>query len=337
MRLVDALSNWYVRRSRDRFWAEDAQSQDKYDAYWTLYETLLQVTKLVAPFVPFLSETLWQRLTEPFADTGLHSVHLCDYPAPIADRIDNDLSQSMKLLREIASLGRAARAEAKLKVRLPLSKVEVVLADDREIEWLQEHDELVRDELNVKAVEYTTEADEYVQYTVVPNFKRLGPKVGKRIPAVKAALAKADGNALLNSLQTDGQVTVELPDGPLQLDSDDIEVRLQARQGWAAAQGPGSVVVLNTEVTDDLRREGISNDLIRAIQNQRKAIDCEYSDRIEVGVVTDQDEVKMSIAEHRQSICKETLALELELSAIGGTESIETEFGELFVRKVHKG
>ncbi len=334
--LVDALSNWYVRRNRDRFWAEDAESQDKYDAYWTLYETLLQVTKLVSPLVPFLAETLWHRLTEPFSGTALKSVHFCDYPTPVAQRIDNQLSESMQLLREIASLGRAARAGAKLKVRLPLSKVEVVLADDSPIAWLQEHDELVRQELNVKAVEYTTDADEYVQYTVVPNFKRLGPKVGKRIPAVKAALANADGNRLLSSLQSAGHVTIDLPDGPLKLDSDDIEVRLQARQGWAAAQGPACVVVLNTEVTDELSREGIANDLIRAIQNQRKTIDCEYSDRIKVSLLTERDDVKRAINEHRQAICKETLALELDFSAIDGASSTETEFGTVYVCKADR-
>ena len=330
--LVDALSNWYVRRNRDRFWAEDTQSDDKHDAYWTLYEVLLQVTKLVAPFVPFLSETLWRRLTEPFAGAALASVHLCDYPVPIEDRIDRKLSTSMSLLREITSLGRAARAEAKLKVRLPLSKVEVVLTDDREIAWLRDHDDLVRDELNVKAVDYTTEGDEYVQYNVVPNFKRLGPRVGKQVPAVKAALTKADGNALLNSLQADGQVTLDLPDGSLVLDSDDIEVRLKARDGWAAAQGPGCVVVLNTEVTDDLRREGISKDVIRVIQNQRKAIDCQYSDRIEVGIETEDEQVRDAIDQHRAAISKETLAVSLEVAAIEGVEAVETEFGNLYLR-----
>ena len=230
----------------------------------------------------------------------------------------------MKLLREITSLGRAARAEAKLKVRLPLSKVEVVLSDDSEIAWLREHDDLVRDELNVKAVDYTTEGDQYVQYTVVPNFKRLGPKVGKQVPAVKAALASADGNALLSSLQTDGHVTIELPGGPLTLDSQDIEVRLQARQGWAAAQGPGCVVVLNTEVTEELRREGIAKDLIRSIQNQRKAIDCDYSDRIDVALVTEDDDVKAAIGTHSDAICKETLAVQLGLSAMEAVQPVET-------------
>ncbi len=331
--LVDGLSNWYVRRSRDRFWAGETDSQDKHDAYWTLYETLLEVTKLVAPFVPFLSEFLWQRLAEPFGSSALPSVHLCDYPTPISERVDDDLSESMKLLREIASMGRAARAEAKLKVRLPLSRVEVVLADDHRIAWLENHDELVREELNVKAVAYTTDGDQYVQYTVCPNFKRLGPKVGKQVPAVKKALQEADGNALLQSLQSDGFVSIDLPGGTLNLDSEDIEVRLQAREGWAAAQGSSSVVVLNTEVTDELRREGTAKDLIRTIQSQRKEIGCEYTDRIEVGIVTDDEETIAAINEHRKMICSETLAERLELSAIDGVDAVETDSGQVFVRK----
>ncbi len=332
--LVDGLSNWYVRRSRDRFWASGLDSHDKHDAYWTLYETLIELTKLVAPFVPFLSETLWKKLTAPFGDSVLASVHLCDYPTPIADRIDTDLSASMKLLREIASLGRAARAEAKLKVRLPLSKVEVVLADDARIAWLRNHDELVREELNVKAVDYTTDGGDYVQYTVVPNFKRLGPKVGKQIPAVKKALASADGNELLSQLQSDGVVKIDLPDGPLELDNEDIEVRLQAREGWAAAQGTGAVVVLNTEVTDALRREGTAKDLIRVIQNRRKEIDCQYIDRIEVGVESDDDQVIAAIEEHRDMICKETLADLLSVEAIVGVDAVETDQGKVYVKIV---
>ncbi|MEM8670232.1 MAG: isoleucine--tRNA ligase [Planctomycetota bacterium] len=331
--LVDGLSNWYVRRSRDRFWASDADLQDKQDAYWTLYETLLQISKLIAPFVPFLSEYLWQRLTEPFQGKALKSVHLADYPAPIQARINDELSESMKLLREIASLGRAARAEAKLKVRLPLSRVEVVLTDDSRVEWLKNHDELVREELNVKAVEYTTEGDEYVQYIVVPNFKRLGPKVGKQMPAVKKALQEADGNELLQKLKRDGKVVIELADGSLELDSGDIEVRLQAREGWAAAQGSSCVVVLNTEVTDELQREGIAKDLIRNIQNQRKEIGCEYTDRILVAVVSDREDVRLAVEDHSVLICSETLADQLTDDPIDGVEAVETEFGLVYVQK----
>ena len=127
---VDGLSNWYVRRNRDRFWSGDQQAEDKLDAYWTLYECLLTLSKLIAPFVPFLAETMWQNLAGVFGDRAVESVHLCDYPLADAALIDQQLSERMQLLREIASLGRSARMNAKLKVRQPLALVEVILADD---------------------------------------------------------------------------------------------------------------------------------------------------------------------------------------------------------------
>lgn len=332
--LLDGLSNWYVRRSRDRFWAPDSDSPDKHDAYWTLYEVMLELTKVIAPFVPFLADTLWQELTAPFGDKALKSVHLCDFPKPDATRVDQKLSDSMRLLREIASMGRSARADAKLKVRLPLSKVEVILTDDSAIDWLQSHDALVREELNVKAVDYTTDGGDYVQYTIVPNFKRLGPKVGKNIPVVKKMLGEADGNQLLTQLQTAGFVELELPSGPLKLDGEDIEVRLQARKGWAAAQGSGCVVVLNTEVTPELRREGLAKDLIRGIQSQRKELDCQYTDRIQVAIETSDAELQSAIEEHRTMICGETLADELVIGTLANAQQVAIEGGELYVAKV---
>lgn len=333
--LLDGLSNWYVRRSRDRFWASDKQSQDKHDAYWTLYESLIELVKLSAPFTPFLADTLWQRLTEPFGDKTLESVHLCDFPSSDSARIDTELSDSMRLLREIASLGRAARASEKLKVRLPLAEVTVILTDDSAMGWLQSHDALVREELNVKAVHYTTDGGQYVQYTVVPNFKRLGPKVGKQVPAVKKALAAADGNELLGKLQSEGVVTLPLGDTTIELDGEDIEVRLQAKEGWAAAQGVGCVVVLNTEVTPELQREGIAKDLIRVIQSQRKEIDCQYTDRIEVAVDASTDEVTQAIAEHGEMIREETLADTLTVGVLSDCSAGESEHGNVFVTKAN--
>ncbi|MEL6110189.1 MAG: class I tRNA ligase family protein, partial [Planctomycetota bacterium] len=332
--LLEGLSNWYVRRSRDRFWASDKESQDKHDAYWTLYESLVELTKLSAPFTPFLADTLWHRLTEPFAGRTLESVHLCDFPSSDPTRIDSALSDSMRLLREIASLGRAARASEKLKVRLPLSEVTVILTDDSQIDWLRSHDALVREELNVKAVHYTTEGDQYVQYSVVPNFKRLGPKVGKQVPAVKKALGEADGNVLLAQLQSEGIVKLELGEQTIELDSQDIEVRLKAKDGWTAAQGLDCVVVLNTEVTPELQREGIAKDLIRVVQSQRKEIGCQYTDRIVVAVEPSNDEVRVAIEEHREMICEETLADSLEIGSLENVVPADSEHGKVYVQRV---
>ena len=322
---VDGLSNWYVRRSRDRFWASDKQSPEKLDAYWTLYECLLSASKLVAPFVPFLAETLWQNLASVFGDRALQSVHLCDYPRADTASIDETLSERMRLLREIASLGRSARMDAKLKVRQPLAKVEVILADTAHQAWLEEHDALLRDELNVKQIEYTKDAETYIEYQVRPNFKRVGPRVGKLMPAVKKALATADGGELLKQLNANGKVVLEIDGQTVEFDDEDLQVRLQAKSGWAAAQGPTTVVVLSIELTGELLREGHARDINRQIQDRRKQLDCEFTDRIEVGIVTASEELRRAIEENADYIQGETLADRLVFEALAGVEPLECE------------
>jgi len=327
-KFVDVLSNWYVRRSRDRFWASGFDA-DKSDAYWTLYECLLTTAKLIAPFTPFLAEALWQNLVvAPFGDRAVESVHLCDYPTGDVSLIDEELSQRMEQLREIASLGRAARMEARLKVRQPLSKVEVVLADTRHQEWLEAHAALIREELNVKQVEFTQQAEKYIDYTVLPNLPRLGPRLGKQLPALRKQLTEANPADLLKQLNEQGKVTLELNGEAVALDADDIQVRLQAKEGWAAAQGKTSVVVLNTELNDDLIYEGIARDVVRTIQDRRKTIGCQLSDRIEVGIETEDAAVAAAVEKFADYITGETLARQLVLEALGGVEAGEGKAGE---------
>ncbi len=342
--LVDSLSNWYVRRSRDRFWSADKNDPDKLDAFWTLYELLLGVTKLIAPFTPFLAETLWQTLSGPFRETKaggsgatsgvLESVHLCDYPEADEQLIDQTLSENMRLLREIASLGRAARAEANLKVRQPLSRVEVVLSQTPAIDWLRSHDSLVCQELNVKKVDYTTEGQQYVEYEVIPNFKRLGPRVGKNLPTIKAELAKTDGGSLLAALKTTGKISVSVAGQTIDLDNEDVQVKLTARQGWAAAQGSQCVVVLATELTEELIGEGIAKDLIRTIQSLRKEIQCDYTDRIEVGIVPKSTEVERAIKQNESLIAGETLAQSITPDVLAGGGQAETEDATVTIRRL---
>jgi isoleucyl-tRNA synthetase len=322
---VDALSNWYVRRSRDRFWAADRRAPEKLDAYWTLYECLLTTARLIAPFVPFLAETLWQNLKRPTLGNQQlpESVHLCDYPTGDAAVIDEALSARMNLVREIASLGRSARQTANLKVRQPLAKVEVVLADNSHQPWLEEHAELIADELNVKAVEFTTHGEDYISYSVLPNFKRLGPRLGKNMPLVKKLLAEADAARLLEQLNSDGKVSLTLPDGTVaELDHEDIEVRLAAKAGWAAAQGKNCVVVLATELTPELVAEGLARDIVRLIQDRRKDIGCQYTDRIEVGLTTQSPELLDAIDKFRQYIAQETLAVKLVAEPLPEVEPV---------------
>ena len=325
--LVDGLSNWYVRRSRDRFWAEDVNSPDKVDAYWTLYECLVVITKLIAPFVPFTAEAIWQELTRPVSGRVRESVHLCDYPASNAAYQDRALAEQMATLREIASLGRSARMDSKLKVRQPLSRVEVVLAEHKHLAWLQDHDAILKEELNVKSIEYPERADDYVQYTVVPNFRRLGPRVGPLLPKVKAALAAASGATLMAQLQESGQVRLAIDQTEVVLDREDIEVRLQAKPGWAAAQGKQCVIVLNTELTPELIREGLAKDLNRAIGDMRKKMQCQFTDRIRLVLVAEFADIELMLSEHQASIMQAALITEIVRTAQVGVELEKVELG----------
>jgi isoleucyl-tRNA synthetase len=336
---VDALSNWYVRRSRDRFWSEDKLDPHKLDAYWTLYECLLTTSKLVAPFVPFLAEALWRNLAAAeFGARVPQSVHLADYPQPDPAAIDAELSQRMSLMREIVSLGRAARMGAKLKVRQPLAKVEVILVEREP--WLQAHAALIAEELNVKQVEFSEKADQYISYSVLPDLKRLGPRLGKQLPELKKALAQADAGALLARLEKDQSVTLHLPGGDVALDALDLQVRLQAREGWAAAQGASSVVVLSTELNDELRAEGLARELVHAIQTARKDLDLQYTDRIVVGLASDDAALLDAARRFAAYIERETLAVEIALGALPDADPLAIKLGpakvQLYVKAVRK-
>jgi isoleucyl-tRNA synthetase len=276
----------------------------------------------MAPFVPFVAECIWRNLAGVFGGRAVESVHLCDYPQANAQLIDTQLSQRMQLLREIASLGRSARMNAKMKVRQPLSLVEVILVDSTHQQWLEDHETLLCEELNVKQVEYSDQGEKYISYQVQPNFKRLGPRLGKLMPAVKKALVNADGAALLSQLRSRGKVVLELDDQLVELDGDDIEVRLQAKEGWMAAQGPHLVVVLATDLTPQLIREGHAQDLKRHIQDRRKALQCQYTDRIRVGIVTQSTEVWTAVDENIEFLRSETLAREIVRGSLENVEPV---------------
>jgi isoleucyl-tRNA synthetase len=309
---VDALSNWYVRRSRDRFWSS-GESADKRDAYWTLYECLLTTAKLIAPFVPFLAEAMWQNLAvDAFSGRAAQSVHLCDYPTGDAERVDEMLSQQMAVVREVVSLGRAARMTAKLKVRQPMERVEIVLADAANQQWLEQHADLICEELNVKRLEFVAEADQYITYNVLPNLKRLGPRLGKQLPSLRKVLAETSPAELLASLNANGHVTFRMADGPVTLDAEDLQVRLQAKEGWAAAQGQSSVVVVSTELTPELIAEGLAREVVHVIQNCRKEMDCQYTDRLRIEAIAESEELAHAMNAFADYIRQETLCVELQ-------------------------
>ena len=319
---LDSLSNWYVRRSRARFWASE-WTQDKSDAYWTLYECLLRLSKLAAPFAPFFSEVTWRNLAAPLASAA-DSVHLTDYPAGDADAIDQDLLTQMAATREAVTLGLSARRTENIKVRQPLGKCEVVVTNEAMQQGLEQHLDLIKEELNIKEVEFCSNPEEYVSYVVKPNFKVLGPKFGKQVKLIGKALNQADGAALFNQLQ-EGTIALDLDGDTIELTSEDVEIRFSAKVGFAAAQGKDMVVVISTEITDELRREGWVREFIRSVQDTRKDMGLNYDARIQVSFQTESDALTEAITGFSDFIAGEVLADSLSAgdSATGSTINID--------------
>ncbi|MCU1458958.1 MAG: Isoleucyl-tRNA synthetase [Actinomycetia bacterium] len=267
--LVDDLSNWYVRRSRPRFWkkADD-------EAHATLYESLRTITQLLAPFCPFVTDDLWANLVGT-----TESVHLTDWPEPDRSALDPALEAEMALAREAVGLGRSARTESKLKVRQPLRRALVLLPDHAVLS--PEIAAEVAEELNVHELEPVTSLEGLLDYLVVPNFRTLGPKVGAKVPAVKAALAQAEGATVKRALDETGRFELVLDDGSaVVLTPDDVEVRADRHEEFALAQSGEAAVALDTRLDDELRGEGLARDVIRALNDHRKAIGLEIADRI---------------------------------------------------------
>jgi isoleucyl-tRNA synthetase len=319
---VDALSNWYVRRSRDRFWGSGL-SADKRAAHWTLYECLTTLCRVLAPFTPFLAEGMYQNLVRGVDAGAVESVHLCDWPVADRSLIDPVLASEMGLVREIVSVGRSARTASKIKVRQPLSRVEVLLADHRHDPVVLAYHDLMADELNVKTVEVAANPDDYVAFTIKPDLKKLGPKLGKRLPAVKSALASADAQQVRASLVATGSFDLAIGDETIVLTSDDVLVEIAAKPGYAAAEGKRAVVVLATQITDELKREGLARELVHHIQGMRRTLDLAFDDRIELGIVSASDMVDV-VQAHHQYIAQETLAVHIGGSALVGASVKET-------------
>ncbi len=295
---VDDLSNWYVRRSRARFW----KSSDV-RAHATLHECLRVTTLLLAPFCPFLADEIHSNLT----GAG-DSVHLCDWPDADATAIDAGLEAEVDVARRLVTLGRGARTEAKLKVRQPLRRAVVVVPEG--IELSAEVITEVADELNVKRVEAVSDLEGLLDYTVVPNFRALGPKVGKLMPAVKAALLGTDGADVKRALDAGGEFALALDTGDtVTISADDVEVRAAAHQELALAQEGAYAVALDTTLDADLRLEGLARVLVRALNDYRKAIGLELTDRIAVQLRA-TGEIAEAGRRHGDWIAGEVLAVE---------------------------
>lgn len=309
--LVEGLSNWFVRRSRDRFWQAE-KNETKWSAYWTLYESLARVATLAAPFVPFMAEELYQRCFKELLPTLPESVHLLAWPQPCPERRNIEVENKMDLVREIASLGLSARASFKLKVRQPLSKAVVILTDHEMRAQVAELADVIRDELNVHEVEFADDAAQYVQYQIKPDFKKLGPKLGKNVKACAAELAQANAAELVAGLAADGAIGVEIEGKSYELLADELDVRIDAKEGFAAASGRGAVVAIDSTLTPELEREGLARELVNRIQGLRKELDLPYEARIKLRIGAGGSVARAAL-EHEKFIAAETLASDIRV------------------------
>ena len=308
---VDALSNWYLRRSRRRYWKSEHDA-DKQDAYATLYQALVTVTNLAAPFIPFLTEEIYQNLVRrPFGEQRHESVHLRDLVTPDESAIDRKLSEEMALVRNIVSLGLRVRTDHKLKVRQPLSLAEVVLPDNRQREALAGYRDLIAEELNVREVAFVHGDEGHVHYVARPNFRRLGPRLGKKMPLAKKAFASADAAELRRQLLADGKAEIEIDGERVSLDADDVEVQVEAAEHYAAASDQQTVVVLNTDLTEELLEEGVYRELLRRVQDLRRELDIEYTQRIGLSIEA-SEKIRGIIEARRVHFMEETLCTALE-------------------------
>jgi isoleucyl-tRNA synthetase len=311
---VDDLSNWYVRRSRRRFWNPGGEGgEDSLAAFHTLHECLVAVAALLAPFTPFVAEALWANLAAGRSGRP-DSVHLADYPVPDLAVRDPGLEAAMTAARDIVGLGRTVRVETKTKVRQPLAEAVVHFAGDHGA--MQPLLEIVADELNVKAVVFAESSDELGGWRAKPNYRALGPKLGPRVKEAAAALADDDGT-MAASLAGGAGVTLDLTGGAVTIGPDDVDLAQEIKEGWGVASDGGLTVALDLELTEALRAEGTARETIRAIQDARKAAGLRVQDRIEIGVAAGMDTMA-AIAANREVVMAETLAVGLVEGEIEG-------------------
>ncbi|MCW3048612.1 MAG: isoleucine-tRNA ligase, partial [Solirubrobacterales bacterium] len=300
---VDELSNWYVRRSRRRFWEGDRA------AFETLQECLVTVCKLLAPFTPFIADEIYDNL-----DGSEPSVHLCDFPQP-GER-DLALESAMAVARETVRLGLAARGQAKVKVRQPLHEA-VVVAAGREREAIERLADVVRDELNVKELRFVEEADELGSYEVKPNYRTLGPRFGKAMPTVAAAVAALDPSGVAATLRESGTVGIAVDGHDHQLEADDLLLAMQPLEGYQLEREGSHAVALELVLDGDLRREGLAREIVHAVQNARKAAGLAVEDRIDLSLGGDEELVGAARA-HEAYVAGETLATSVVYGAPNG-------------------
>ena len=298
------LSNWYIRRARRRFYAEEL-TEDKKSVYATTYEILVGVSKLIAPIAPFISDEMYVNLT------GEETVHVAYFPEADMSLVDESVEERMDLVRALVTLGRGTREKERIKVRQPLSEVVV---DGKYQELIGDLTPLILEELNVKKVVFENDLDKYMNFTLKPNFKAAGPVMGANIKAFGAALAAADPAQLVAKLEQDGKAVLELNGESVEITQDFVDIRINAKEGFAVAMENNIFTILDTTLTKELVDEGLARELVSKVQQLRKQKAFEMMDNIDITVDADE-EVKAATEKHREYIMKETLALSLNFGS----------------------
>jgi isoleucyl-tRNA synthetase len=339
---VDHLSNWYLRRSRRRYWQSE-KNAEKWAAYRTLYQVLVGLSKMLAPFIPFLAEAMYQNLVYGRVAGALDSVHLEDWQrADLSRVIDAELDRDMAFVLDAVYLGRSARAIGKVKIRQPLSKATLISTDASLRERLAPYEEIIAEELNVKEIHWAADSAEFVTKRLKLNFPKAGPRLGKLLPKARAAVEQvADVAAVIAELDARGRAALEIDGAAVEVLADEIEVVVIEQEGSVCQSSDALLVVLDTHVTDELRAEGIRNELINRLQTDRKSRARDYEDRIEWSSPDSvNDFLTQSINKHAEKIASETLTLEwASVDEIDPEDSIVTEIEGMEIaiamRKAH--
>ena len=308
---VDDMSNWYVRRSRERFWAKGME-QDKINAYMTLYTSLVTICKAAAPMIPFMTEEIYQNLVRSIDKDAPESIHLCDFPVSDAKYIDKELEANMDELLKVVVMGRACRNAANIKNRQPIGQM-YVKAEKALPEYFVE---IIADELNVKKVDFTEDVSAFTTYILKPQLRTVGPKYGKFLKGIQESLAAIDGNAAMAELKANGVLKLPEVDASIELAEEDLLITMTQMEGYVTENDQDVTVVLDTNLTEELLEEGFVRELVSKIQTMRKEAGFEVMDKIKVSY---QGDAKVSdiFAKNKEAISGEVLAVSVEKSSDG--------------------
>jgi isoleucyl-tRNA synthetase len=322
---VEKLSTWYLRRSRRRFWKSESDA-DKQAAYGTLYTTLVAVAKLIAPAMPFLADELYQNLVRSVDQFATESVHLSEWPTYDESLIDESLNRDMELVTKLVSLGHQARQKANRKVRQPLQEAAFSLGNPSERKAVATFADMIEDELNVKTVRLLDASTEAVSHTIKPLPKQLGQKYGNKFPALQKAIRAMNAEEVSRALVGGGSVKVDVDGQTYDILPDEVEVKAQAKEGFAVAEEGAYVAALVTELTPELVQEGLAREFVRRVQDLRKSAELDVADRIKLFVVASTN-LKSAIETHREYITNETLSVSLDFSEPPtSASSVEDDF-----------